>query len=251
MTSQDPSIPDVTAPLDARGRIVPQLPVGSPDAKPRYVVAASNLDIAGKRLAQAGLLALYRVRPPLGLATLTTGITADGWTGPSAAYTDYIAPSRGKRMVVTISRPPLSGPPPANVAVTVGRAGSLNGAPAITRIWTSSAARFRTGRRTTLSYLCATSHFASSSRSIRRSCRRPTASRIPGRSASRRRSSCADQHQGDCVWSGGSPGETSGLRARITKGCGLCETISRSVKPTWSSIATQHVWLKSQKTVGS
>lgn len=145
VTSQDPSIPDVTAPLDARGRIVPQLPVGSPDAKPRYVVAASNLDIAGKRLAQAGLLALYRVRPPLGLATLTTGITADGWTGPSAAYTDYIAPSRGKRMVVTISRPPLSGPPPANVAVTVGRAGSLNGAPAITRIWTKQRRTLQNG----------------------------------------------------------------------------------------------------------
>src|SRR5262249_49209414 len=69
VTAPVPSIGDVTAPLDPKtGRIRPDLPPGSPDINPRYVVAAKNVDVAGKRLATAGLLALSRVRSPLRLA---------------------------------------------------------------------------------------------------------------------------------------------------------------------------------------
>jgi hypothetical protein len=146
VTSQDPSIPDVSAPLDpATGRIVPQLPAGSPDAQPRYVVAASNLDVDGTRIASAGLLSLYRVRAPLRLSTLTTGLTADRWTGASATYNDFLPASPGEHLVVTISRPPLSGPPPAHVAVAVGRLGGAQGAATISKVWSRGSWTLRNG----------------------------------------------------------------------------------------------------------
>jgi hypothetical protein len=123
VTSQDPSIPDVTAPLDeANGRIKPVLPAGSPDARPRYVVAASSVPVAGERIAGSGFLALYRVRPPLGLAALVSGIQPDTWTGPTATYTSYRG-SHGRHIEVVISRPELTGPPPARVTAVVGSAG--------------------------------------------------------------------------------------------------------------------------------
>jgi hypothetical protein len=143
VTSQDPSIPDVTAPLDpATGRILPQLPPGSPDAKPRYVVAASNVDVDGTRIASAGLLSLFRVHPPLRLATLTTGITADRWTGPSATYDEFVPARAGEHLVVTVSRPKLTGPPPAHVAVAVGRIGRTG---TITTIWSRGTWTLRNG----------------------------------------------------------------------------------------------------------
>jgi hypothetical protein len=135
VTSQDPSIPDVTAPLDSLGRIRPQLPAGSPDARPRYVVAANTLNVNGNRIAAAGSLALYRVRPPLRLATLTTGVTGDNWTGASAAFADYVPGKRGAHVVITLSRPALSGPPPATVVATLGSASVANGQPAVGQVW--------------------------------------------------------------------------------------------------------------------
>jgi hypothetical protein len=122
VTSHDPSIPDVNAPLDAAtGRIKPDLPAGTPDANPRYVVAASNVAVAGKRIAQAGFLSLYRVTPPLGLSSLLTGVQPDAWTGATADYTRFS--TRGsRRLNVLIWRQQLSGPPPAHVTVTVGAA---------------------------------------------------------------------------------------------------------------------------------
>jgi hypothetical protein len=135
VTSQDPSIPDVSAPLAASGRIVPQLSPSSPDARPRYVVAAATLNVVGTRIASAGTLALYRVRPPLRLATLTTGITADGWTGASAVYSHFTPARRGAHLVVVTSRPPLEGPPPATVTATVSRISDANGVASVGRIW--------------------------------------------------------------------------------------------------------------------
>jgi len=136
VTSQDPSVPDVTAPLDpATGRIEPQLPPSSPDFRPRYVVAAKTVDVAGTHLADSGALALFRVHSPLRLKTLTSGLTADGWTGPSASYTRFAGAPRGAHLVVKISRPTLAGPPPANVTVSVGRLGAASGSPTIARTW--------------------------------------------------------------------------------------------------------------------
>jgi hypothetical protein len=124
VNAQDPSIPDVSAPLDpATGRIEPGLAVGSPDAKPRYVVAASSVDVAGKRIAQNGFLALYRVDAPLRLRSLSSGITLDAWTGASASYTRYDVPHGAKRVEVFVNRQGITGPPPARVRVTIGPAG--------------------------------------------------------------------------------------------------------------------------------
>ena len=124
-----------SAPLAASGRIVPQLPASSPDARPRYVVAAATLNVVGRRIASAGTLALYRVRSPLRLATLTTGLTADGWTGATAVYSHYVPVGREAHLVVAISRPPLTGPPPAAVTATVGRISQANGVATVSHIW--------------------------------------------------------------------------------------------------------------------
>ena len=134
VTSQDPSIPDVTAPLDAAtGQIRPGLPAGSLDLKPRYVVAAAGVSVAGKRIAQEGFLALYRVTPPLGLAGLVSGVQPDAWTGSSATYTSF-RPTRARRLDVVVWRPPLTGPPPAHVTVAVG--GLRSGSKWETQRWT-------------------------------------------------------------------------------------------------------------------
>lgn len=136
VTAQDPSIPDVPAPLDpATGTIVPDLPPGSPDSKPRFVVAASHVDVAGERIAQSGILSLYRVRPPVHLASAVEGLYPDGWTGGSATYTRYVAPARGSHLQVSVSRAGIAGPPPAKVQVAVGALQGPKGSPALGRVW--------------------------------------------------------------------------------------------------------------------
>lgn len=138
VTAPVPSISDVNAPLDpATGRIRAQLPAGSPDLQPPYVVAASTVDIAGERVAGNGVLSLYRVRKPLRVETLTVGLTADAWTSPNATYTRYVPSPPGAQLIVGVSRPPLEGPPPAKVTATIGRLRTVNGAPAIGRVWTT------------------------------------------------------------------------------------------------------------------
>ncbi len=79
VTAQDASIPDVNAPLDADGRIVPDLPAGSPDLHPRFVLAATGVAVAGTRIASSGQLVLWRVRSPLRLLSPAAAATSDGW----------------------------------------------------------------------------------------------------------------------------------------------------------------------------
>ena len=67
VTAQDPSIPDVTTTITSGGRIVPDLPAGSPDLDPRYVVAAAGVAVVGTQVASSGKLVLWRVHPPLRL----------------------------------------------------------------------------------------------------------------------------------------------------------------------------------------
>ena len=126
VTAPAASIPDVNAPLNpTTGRIRPELPAGSPDAAPRYVVAASNAAVDGERIARGGFLSLYRTRGRLGLASNTSGLQPDAWTGPSATYTNFRG-KHGRTLDVVIWRGQLSGPPPAHVTVVVRglRAGS-------------------------------------------------------------------------------------------------------------------------------
>ena len=57
--------PDVTAPLNpVTGRVQPVLPAGSPDLKPRYVVAATNVPVAGTRLSLLMPFTLALAPPP-------------------------------------------------------------------------------------------------------------------------------------------------------------------------------------------
>ncbi len=105
------------------------LPAGSPDASPRYVVAAAGVAVAGKKIAQQGFLSLYRVKAPLGLATFVSGVQPDAWTGPSATYTSFRG-IPGHRLNVLTWRPPITGPPPAHVTIEIG---SLRGASWTTR----------------------------------------------------------------------------------------------------------------------
>jgi hypothetical protein len=125
VSAQDPSIPDLTAPLDpATGRITPVLPAGAPDRNPKYVVAATPVRVAGKRLAQSGFLSLYRVQPPLRLAGASSGVMPDRWTGASANYTGYVLPRGATRADVIVDRHGISGVPPANVRVLIGPLGA-------------------------------------------------------------------------------------------------------------------------------
>ena len=150
VTSQDPSIPDVTAPLDpANGRIVPQLPADSPDVDPKYVVADTNVDVDGTRIAHGGVLALYRVRPPLRISTITLGVQPDAWTAATASYTRYVVPPGTRQVVVTVSRPPLKGPPPSQVDVAVGPVAVVNGSATISRVWERRRWSVRNGTRHT------------------------------------------------------------------------------------------------------
>jgi hypothetical protein len=147
VTSQDPSLPDVAAALDpATGRITPALPANSPDRRPRYVVVAKGVDVNGKRLAQAGFLALYRVRPPLGLASSTEGVQPDGWIGSEGAYNRYALQGRGTAHVdVRISRRGIAGPPPARVLIVIGRLKVIGGSPSIGSVLTTRRWRLRNG----------------------------------------------------------------------------------------------------------
>jgi hypothetical protein len=150
VTSHDPSIPDVSAPLDpATGRVKPSLPAGSPELHPRYAVAARGVDVDGTQLAQAGALVLYRVRQPLRLASSIEGVQPDGWIGSIGAYNRYASTGRGRvRVDVVVSREGFTGPPPARVNIVVGRVKPGSGAASIgavsaTRTWTLRDGRAR------------------------------------------------------------------------------------------------------------
>jgi hypothetical protein len=147
VTSQDPSIPDTSTPLNpVTGRISSALPADSPDRKPRFVVAAGDVAVAGKRIAQAGFLALYRVTPPLGLASSTWGVEPDAWTGSSASYTAYRG-SPERHINVLVRRPPLTGPPPARVSIEVGSMRAVKGTPRLIEVWARERWTVRNGTR--------------------------------------------------------------------------------------------------------
>jgi hypothetical protein len=97
------------------------------------VVAAPGFGVAGKKLAQSGFLVLYRVKPPLGVSSLVSGLQPDSWTGATADYTSYRGFS-SRRLNVLIWRPAIEGPPPAHVTVTVRPA--AGGAAWATKRWT-------------------------------------------------------------------------------------------------------------------
>jgi hypothetical protein len=112
----------------------------------RYVVAPSSVRLAGTRLAQAGRLSLYRIQPPLRLATLLGGVYADGWMGADAALTQYATPSRSGRLRVRVSRRGWGGPSPSGqVTIRVGPLTAKAGQPAIGAVTASRTFTVRSG----------------------------------------------------------------------------------------------------------
>ena len=126
------------------GRVTPA--AGAPSPTTEYVVAPTTLRLAGRRVAQQGELVLYRIRPPLRLATHVGGIYGDSWMGNFAALTHYTTPRRPGRMRVRVSREAWGGPsPPGKVTINVGMLGDLNGTPAISVLTGSATWTVRSG----------------------------------------------------------------------------------------------------------
>jgi hypothetical protein len=131
----DPGLTAAPATFDmVSGRIIPQSGNERASASARYVVAPKTVKFDGRLLAEQEWLALYRINPPMRLATHLGGIFPDSWMADFAAFTHYATPSRASRLRVRVSREGWGGPsPPGRVTIRVGRLGEVNGAPAISR----------------------------------------------------------------------------------------------------------------------
>jgi hypothetical protein len=147
----DPGLTADPATFDAlTGRIAPQSGEGSRSTRIRYAIAPTTMQVAGRRLAQEGRLALYRIDPPLQLATHVGGIYPDSWMGTFAALTHYAKPDRRGWLNVRVSREGWGGPsPPGRVTVRLGPLVAIGGQPAIgkpavMRKWTVRSGRAET-----------------------------------------------------------------------------------------------------------
>jgi hypothetical protein len=136
------SLPTRAAAFDGlTGRITPTEAAPSLSAI-RYAVAPTTVQLAGEKLAQEGRLALYRIDPPMRLATHIGGIYPDSWMGDFAALTHYSQPIRPGRVQVRVSREAWGGEsPPGRVAVKVGPLVTTTGQPTVgepsaSRTWT-------------------------------------------------------------------------------------------------------------------
>jgi hypothetical protein len=120
---------------------------GDLDPTPEYV--ASNAGIAGTAVASANGLTLYKVAPPLRVATVKDGIFGDGWMGGAATITQYSTPStRPSTMRLTLSRTSWTGGDvPGHVLIRVRRGPSPAGATDAdivdTKTWTIHAGKQR------------------------------------------------------------------------------------------------------------
>ena len=122
------------------GRIVPTS--GTEPSRIKYVVAPTTVSLSGRALARTGGLVLYRMRPPIRLATHLGGIYSDGWMADFAALTHYAKPRGAGRLRVRVSREGWGGEsPPGKVTLQLGRLGNVDGLPGIvegmdSRTWT-------------------------------------------------------------------------------------------------------------------
>jgi hypothetical protein len=146
----DPGLTARPVTFDAvTGRIVPQSDGGSPSTTIRYAIAPTTVNLAGRLIAQQGRLALYRIDPPMQLATHLGGVHLDSWMGAIAALTHYATPRRPGRLDVRISRLGWGRPsPPGRVAIKVGPLADVGGQPGIgkvtaSRTWTVRSATAR------------------------------------------------------------------------------------------------------------
>jgi hypothetical protein len=104
-----------------------------PAEPPRFVVAFPPLgELAGTRVASANGLTLVRAANPLRLASETSGVYSDGWTGASATYDRFTG---SRRVRVVVSRAAWAGPDvPGHVELTIGPLQRTVGSPRLARI---------------------------------------------------------------------------------------------------------------------
>jgi hypothetical protein len=139
-------LPNIDTSVDlTTGRISPS-GSGANGRFPNYVVAASNVHLAGRLIAQQGRLALYRIRQPLQLADALNGVYPDGWMGPVATWDRYDVPhNRPTSLVVTVSRAGVLGPSLARLRVAVGPLKLVKGVQGIGKTTASRVGRIRAG----------------------------------------------------------------------------------------------------------
>ena len=115
------SVPVVATRSDSRGRIVKAADGGV--LAPRYVVAPATVDLAGEKIAGDGVFSLFRTSRPLRLGTQRDGVYADGWSGPSATYTNFSG--RHRSVDVDVGRAGWSGTDvPGTVTIAVEHLGT-------------------------------------------------------------------------------------------------------------------------------
>jgi hypothetical protein len=94
-----------------------------------YVLAERSIDLVGKVVEAKGGWRLYRIEPPLRLATSTSGIYSDGWVGAdheadivTARYNRFATPgNRASSMQIWISRKAWCGKNvPGKVTIRIG-----------------------------------------------------------------------------------------------------------------------------------
>jgi len=111
------SLPQHNASILPDGVIAPNPPRNSP----AYALSDLNTPIVGEEIARTRTHVLYRVDPPLRIASRTEGVYADGWMGSSATHTQFTTPrDRPGRVQVVLSRAGWDGtdvPGQARIAV--------------------------------------------------------------------------------------------------------------------------------------
>jgi hypothetical protein len=93
----DPSSGRLTAP--GAGASVQRELAGTRD-----MVTDTGTDLVGSPSATRGQLVLYGLRAPPGIASLTSGVYADGWMGSDAVYARYTSPRGQRYLHLTLSR---------------------------------------------------------------------------------------------------------------------------------------------------
>lgn len=113
-----------------------------PPPAARHALVPRGVQIAGELLVDRSPLALYRIDPPLRLASETGGVFPDGWMGADASYVQYAFPEDGPgRVEVGVARTGWSGPDvPGDLRIEVGPLVVADGGPGLgdvtaTRTW--------------------------------------------------------------------------------------------------------------------
>ena len=143
----DPTgLPTVRTTIDARGRFV-SVDDGRRPLSPRYVVAQPAVGIAGERIASTDRLVLYRIRGPLRIDERLDGVSADGWSGTSATYTNYSTAGRHGPMSTSGVRAGTAPIVPSGVTIDVERLDS--GTSCLVGRWVVHSGQKRTFRLST------------------------------------------------------------------------------------------------------